>query len=509
MHIDILCPETVLVELTSSQREVYQRLNDYDFDRPDSPLPFSRRLSQEHRWSRDFTDRAMREYKRFAFLAVVAEHPVSPSDQVDQVWHLHLTYTRSYWQEFCDDILGMPLHHEPTKGGASERAKHDDWYRKTLESYTRIFGHTPPTDLWPPSEIRFGRDNHFARINTQQHWILPKPQAPQAMRFPNLQWKCLPRLNLRALVMVCGCLGLSSLLASCQASDGSLNPLDMRGPDFLAFYLWLNLILVGVGLVLRQWLRPADRGTVNLVSTLDPYETAYLAGGNERLMQTVITRLALEEHIKLNPDRSLAVNQPLPIDAPTIERNVFDAISSNGRLGVLRSKMKSVAQTVHDRLVEQGLIINAAQSHKMRLYPTLLILLSVGLGCMKIWVGLSRGRPVGFLVVSCVVLAIVASFFYAAPPHRTKNGDRLFQKLKQSARSDRAEPSGNELVMAVALVGAASLLTSDLAGFHQYFVPPKASASSGSSAGCSSGCGSSCSSGCGSSCGGGCGGCSG
>lgn len=505
MHIDILCPETVLAKLTPAQREVYQRLNDYDFDRPDSPLPFSRRLSKENRWSRAFTDRTIREYKRFAFLAVVAGHPVSPSDQVDQVWHLHLTYTRSYWQEFCDDILGMPLHHEPTKGGASERAKHDDWYRKTLESYTRVFGHAPSADLWPPAATRFGRDNHFARINTQQHWILPKPQLRPAMSLLNWPWQPLPRLNLRALVMVCGCLGLSSLLVSCQVSNASFNPLDMRGPAFLSFYLWLNFILVGVGLVLRQWLRPDDRGTANHVSNLDPYETAYLAGGNERLMQAVITRLALEEHVTLKPDRSLAVNQPLPSNAPAIERSVVDAISSNGRLVTLRSKMQSVAQTVHDRLAEQGLIINAAQSHKMRLYPTLLILLSLGLGCMKIAVGISRGRPVGFLVVLCIILAIVASFFYAAPPHRTKNGDRLLQKLKQAARADRAELAGSELVMAVALVGSASLLTSDLAGLHQYFVPPQVSSSGGSSSSCSSGCGSSCGSGCG----GGCGGCGG
>jgi hypothetical protein len=140
MQPDIQCPDRMLASFTPAESQTYDRLNDYNFDRPDAALPFSQRLAKENRWSRDYTDRAIREYKRFAFLAVVAGHPVSPSDQVDQVWHLHLTYTRSYWQEFCDEILAMPLHHEPTQGGAAERSKHHDWYQATLESYDRIFG---------------------------------------------------------------------------------------------------------------------------------------------------------------------------------------------------------------------------------------------------------------------------------------------------------------------------------------------------------------------------------
>ena len=59
------------------------------------------RLASENGWSREYAVRVMQEYRRFAFLAVAAGHPVSPSDAVDQAWHLHLVYTRSYWDEFC------------------------------------------------------------------------------------------------------------------------------------------------------------------------------------------------------------------------------------------------------------------------------------------------------------------------------------------------------------------------------------------------------------------------
>lgn len=50
------------------------------------------------------------------YLAVRANHPVTPSDEVDQAWHLHLTYSRSYWDEFCGAVLEEVVHHDPTRG---------------------------------------------------------------------------------------------------------------------------------------------------------------------------------------------------------------------------------------------------------------------------------------------------------------------------------------------------------------------------------------------------------
>ena len=95
------------------------------------------------------------EYKRFMALAVLAGHPVTPSEEIDQAWHLHMVYTKSYWHGFCRDILGKEIHHSPTTGGAEEGAKFQDWYAMTLASYRRIFGEEPPVEIWPVPEIRF------------------------------------------------------------------------------------------------------------------------------------------------------------------------------------------------------------------------------------------------------------------------------------------------------------------------------------------------------------------
>lgn len=160
---------------------LYQRLLAYEFDDPQAALPFSRRLARDNGWTHRGALRAIDEYRRFVFLALAAGHPVTPSDQVDQVWHLHLVYTRMYWLDFCPQVLGRSLHHGPTRGGAAEGGRYDEQYRRTLASYERCFGHPPPADLWPAPELRFGRDLGFVRVNRHACWLLPR--SPEAWRF--------------------------------------------------------------------------------------------------------------------------------------------------------------------------------------------------------------------------------------------------------------------------------------------------------------------------------------
>ena len=160
--------------MNAQHAELYDRLQRFSLDQPASKLPFSQRLAQENSWSLDYAHRVIEEYKKFAFLAVVSGHSVSPSDPVDQVWHLHLTYTRSYWEQFCPQVLRHPLHHEPTEGGRTENHKFQDWYAQTLASYERLFGQRPPKDIWPQPADRARNKEKFVRVNAQQHWIVPK-----------------------------------------------------------------------------------------------------------------------------------------------------------------------------------------------------------------------------------------------------------------------------------------------------------------------------------------------
>jgi hypothetical protein len=161
--------------MTETNNILWQKINRFQLDEPGVDLSFSDRLARENGWTLQYALRSVQEYKKFMFLICIAPHPLTPSDQVDQVWHLHLLYTQSYWKDFCGAVLGREVHHGPTKGGGAERDKFTDWYAKTKELYAQIFKEQPPADIWPPSSIRFGKTN-FKRINVDDNWIIPKPK---------------------------------------------------------------------------------------------------------------------------------------------------------------------------------------------------------------------------------------------------------------------------------------------------------------------------------------------
>ncbi|QHT71016.1 hypothetical protein GXP67_32385 [Rhodocytophaga rosea] len=162
--------------MTNTQQELFEKLNHWQIDNIDSSLSFSKRLARENGWTHAYAKDVTEEYKKFIFLAVHAGHPVTPSDAVDQAWHLHLTYTKSYWEDLCEDILHQKLHHHATKGGAKEDNKFEDLYNRTLASYQHFFGSVPPAHIWPSTEERFNEAKYFKRINTRQVWLIPKPR---------------------------------------------------------------------------------------------------------------------------------------------------------------------------------------------------------------------------------------------------------------------------------------------------------------------------------------------
>ena len=158
------------------------RIQAFSPDEPGIVFPFSARLARENGWTGAFAGRVVEEYRRFLYLAMTAGHPVTPSVQVDQAWHLHLTYTRSYWDALCGRVLGRPLHHEPTRGGRAEGGKFVDGYARTLDSYRRAFGHEPPADVWPAPGERFAARARIRQISEATHWIIRKPRVGRGLR---------------------------------------------------------------------------------------------------------------------------------------------------------------------------------------------------------------------------------------------------------------------------------------------------------------------------------------
>jgi hypothetical protein len=142
---------------------------------PDAALTFEQRLAGDNGWSLEFALEVIEEYRRFLYLAAVVREPMTPSVAVDQAWHLHLGYSRHYWDVLCGGILERPLHHCPTEGGPAEAERFRHQYERTLAAYSSVFGTEAPSSIWPDAEARFGA--RLCSVDRAQVWVVRKVTA--------------------------------------------------------------------------------------------------------------------------------------------------------------------------------------------------------------------------------------------------------------------------------------------------------------------------------------------
>ncbi len=162
--------------LSENENNLWQAILNFPLDIATAKLKFSDRLARENNWSQAYTKNVIAEYRKFLFLCCVTPKGkmVTPSDAVDMAWHLHLTYTKSYWKDLCEKTLKQEIHHNPTEGGMAENQKFENCYEHTFALYYEKFGTKPPENIWLDSQQRFKPDK-FIRINTTNYFLFKKP----------------------------------------------------------------------------------------------------------------------------------------------------------------------------------------------------------------------------------------------------------------------------------------------------------------------------------------------
>lgn len=305
-----------------------------------------------------------------------------------------------------------------------------------------------------------------------------------------------------------------------------MNPLDLPGPAFLALYLILLMFALVVAILFRRFLVAVGEGQSMPTISLDPYEAAFLSGGGNAVIDTAISMLVQKKVLKAaSVTRSLAASGPLPRDAHPVERAVYHAVArSSTPVQEVRAAAWWGVEEIAERLKAMGLVLSDARWRAARSVPTVILAAVLALGIAKIFVGLSRNRPVFLLVILSLVTVVIALVFFMARPRTTPLGEHTLMQLKlnnaalqTTARSRPQMLTPGDMAYAIGLFGVAALPFADASWVElkrTLSPPPAAVSSGGSSCGSSSSCsgGSSCSSSsCGSSCGGGggCGGCGG
>jgi uncharacterized protein (TIGR04222 family) len=480
-------PSTPAAGMTPAQQERWQRLMHWSLDPPAARLGFAAKLAQENRWRLRFAERVVMEYRRFVFVAAEAGHGVCPSEEVDRAWHQHLLDTRSYWEQFCPQMLGGPLHHTPSRGGAEERRRLQQDYVSTLSSYERLFGEAAPADLWPPPPRRF------------------HPPRCLAQGLPGR----LPGLLAGVAVAAMAAAGMTLLPGSvggAHAADAErtawsgawnlLSPFHLDGPSFLILYSLLAALAVGGGLLLQRELMDSEDGSAarQTQTALAPLELAFLAGGEERVAGTALQALRQRGELEKGPQLDDA-----------IERDVAVAVlAKRFRPGIWAKSEASVeSQTrlhaLQHQLVSRGLLLTPERQRQAQLAPWLVIGPVLALGLARLQQASLNGRPSGFLQLLFVLLTLIALVLSRQAPRQSARGAQMLQALvrrekRKGTQAKRAQAAPN--LLAFALMGVTALSAAEAMAYGAYLAVEDSAGGGGGDGGCGGGCG-------------GCGGCGG
>lgn len=508
--------------MNPDQLALWRRIQAHALDDPAAANPFSLRLAAENRWAPGFTRRAIEEYRRFVFIAVAGGHPVAPSDAVDQVWHLHLLYTRDYWEEFCPKVLGRSLHHGPARGGVREGGTLADWYGRTRASYREFFG-APPADLWPENPVH----PRTVRVDVGRNWVMPKPRVFEFWR--RRERGLLGRgaaargnaLQAANAVATRAAVGLAIAAAGWPApargaAAGEIYPwpFELRGPEFLGFFAGFALVAFVVAMVVRRAMRVPVESVP--LGGLDGYEVAQLSGGEKRTVEAALASAASRGLLDIDRGLVKRTERAFPSGLPLVELSVCEAVGPAGtKVNELPRRMRPVLNSLEEGLVERGLVMRAASEMNARLVPFALAALVPLVGWFKVDIGLERQRPVTILVLLTIVTGVAALFFLKRP-RLSRRGESALEELRLGNRrlaDFRAAEAANGggsfgamLPMAVGLWGLSALDGTPLERMKQHIAPPNSgdggsvgdSSSSSSESGGGDGGG-----------GGGCGGCGG
>lgn len=358
-----------MMNLPLSNPSLWQQLSDFPLDdSPEAAVQFSDKLIKETKWGPDFAKQAMAEYKKFLYLCLTMPQGASPSEVVDEVWHLHLTYTTSYWKKLCGEVLQRELHHYPNKGGTSENQRHRDWYADTLIAYVKEFQELPLADFWP---LPKGID------------LTPYLAPTSPFRAPALQvtpiWEGHQYWPVGAAI-----LGIMSLLM-----------FMLSGPHFLlAFPLLMAWAWWGTYHKIRfkkQVLQEATR-------QLHPYHFAALFKDTETVFRTLVADFAERGWISYQHEDLFVydktIHQPMMYSLQAQDEKAMPVQRLRGLLYPYAQAITKATASVKNKL---------SQDLGAKLFQIWVLLI----GIARLFQGILNGKPVIFLLLMMIGYVIV------------------------------------------------------------------------------------------------------
>jgi hypothetical protein len=449
-------------------KELWDKIEQFDFDNPPTEYGFSTRLANENFWTKEFTENAILEYKKFMYLAATSDHMVSPSEIVDTVWHQHLIFTQLY-QDFCS-LVGKEIQHIPSTHNKNEFHKFKLAKERTTKLYENAFG-KQPVAIW-------NYNNMYESLNLDK-----------------------AKLKIRTFVII----GMLSFIVVAAPAYFLLRPIYVRidNPYFL-------FALIGFTFVIYMCLEVYNRKRLkrivsefdkqSLIYNLQPYELVYLKTQKlSNVIKGVVNELIENSTIKVNSDNTLEL----------VKTGEIKSIEQLQTIAVLNDLGKTFYPILSRQLAAKPIFWNVSNCmdafkkyfNKSQKFGRLfyfnfgVLCFPLLLGLIRLTTGILRDKPVALMTILVIALSVLMIFYLIRLTKLvcTKTIPDIYKREILPTR----QIEGN-WQWSFFLFGSAALTSS--------FIPlvnyTERSGTSGTSCGtsCGSSCGSSCSS---------CGGCGG
>lgn len=459
-------------------KELWKKIEALDFDEGLGDYNFTARLSNENSWPETFTKKVMLEYKKFMYLAAVADKMVSPSPIVDVVWHQHLVFTQHY-HSFCE-LLGKQVQHVPSTHNPKEEELFKQAVERTRLLYESVFG-PQPTDVWQGKDIY------------------------SSLHLPKSKFK--PQTVIQLVII--------SALVLLFPANYLLWPLFVQidNPYFLTNLLLATLLIfVGLEWYNRKQVSATLQGfdKASFVYHLSPNDLVYLQQFSlVYLIHGIMHDLLRKEVVMIAEDgKSIQLNETMASQfaAETKEQEIIINRLQEWTSIPYAYFVKLLAHNHTFKRREKAMeafekyYLHSRQFILLLVGNLVLLMLPVFLGIERLVIGLERDKNIGLLVLLLIVLVIASTFFI----RRLKR--MLFTiAIPAMYKHTIVQQSATVPVEWKYFVGGTAI-------FSAQFLTLTAIADQKFSGGefSGGGCGSSCGGGCGGGgCGGGCGGCGG
>lgn len=467
---------------------LWEAIEAFSIDQPGEAYGFTLRLATEQVWPIPFTENAITEYKKFMYLAATSNQMVSPSPIVDEVWHLHLIYTKSY-TEFCN-VLGKRIEHIPSTHKVEEQHIFRNALNRTKELYEENFGEQPKL-FWNYKNPLDSLELKSFKISTQTATYLP------------------------GYVLVFMFFLVFAVLSPYIVSIGN--------PNFLMYYiLGLILSVAAIEIVLLTYMEPFKKALVQkkYFQLLSPLLLLTLKHRHLRgAVHPILNNLILSEKVTITASKKLELTEGATSTDP-YETIILDMLKKYLAMeySVLLGKLEHIPRFKQLKKLQEKIdntIITAKPYIFSLVTVSLLWSLFLSFGLVRAGLGISRHKPVLFLIIT--LLAYIGYGVFKFLSIRSS----LFKNDLPTHYKEHITPQEEQLYSEWAFLffGTSALAVSVIPLLHDAD-PNRLRAwfsennygnrwGNGDDYGGGSSCSSGCSSGCGSSCGSGCGGCGG